>query len=379
MLANNSHVMRIVTIVGARPQFVKAAIVSKALQKREGMEEILLHTGQHYDDSMSAIFFRQLGIRDPAINLGVGSGPHGYQTGQMLAGIETSLIETRPDLVLVYGDTNSTLAGALAAAKLQIPIAHVEAGLRSFNFTMPEEINRVVADRLSELLFTPGEVANANLLAEGIPPERIWQVGDVMFDATLLARSQLTLNERPPSPYILLTIHRAENTDDERRLAVIVDAVNEIAREIRVVFPVHPRTRNRLHDSGLSLNERVECCAPMGYFEMMAAEAQASCVVTDSGGVQKEAFFHRVPCVTVRDETEWTELVDCGWNTVSPPRDVRSVVDSIRNALHERPTSAPPLYGDGCAGERIADRLVAHGANRPALSFVSLPPVTLRE
>lgn len=345
--------MKIVTVVGARPQFVKAAPVSDAL-RAAGHDEFLLHTGQHYDDRMSRIFFEELGIPEPAMNLGVGSGRHGRQTGEMLAGIEEALVAERPDWVLVYGDTNSTLAGALAAAKLGIPLAHVEAGLRSHVRSMPEEINRVLTDRVSDLLLCPSPAAAAELGREGIT-EGVHVVGDVMYDAVLRA---LPRAERIPSPveplglepgrYLLATVHRAENTDDPRRLAAVVECLGAVREPI--VFPVHPRTAKALERTGLRLPENVRVIDPVGYLTMLRLLRDARAVLTDSGGLQKEAFWLETPCITLRDETEWVETVDAGWNRitgVAPERVCRALAEPWPAG------GVPPVYGDGSAAQRI--------------------------
>ncbi len=352
-------VSKILSIVGARPQFVKAAVVSRALAAA-GLAETLLHTGQHYDDNLSRIFFDQLGLPAPAYNLGVGSGAHGEMTGRMLIEIEKVLKTEQPDWVLVYGDTNSTLAGALAAAKLHIPIAHVEAGLRSYNRRMPEELNRVLTDHAADLLFTPTDDASQNLVVEGIPPDRIHQVGDVMYDAArqfgplapadVPARYGLAAGE-----YILATLHRAENTDEPARLAAILAALGQAGQP--VLLPLHPRTRATLaaHPELATLAEALQVIEPVGYLEMLALERAARLIVTDSGGVQKEAYFQRVACVTVRDETEWVELVELGWNRLAPPESAAAVLAEIRAALDEPlPDDDDDLYGGGQAAERIA-------------------------
>lgn len=359
--------MTVVTIVGARPQFVKAAVVSRALRATAAVSEVLVHTGQHYDESMSDVFFSQLGIAPPAYNLGIGSLSHGAQTGRMLEGIEGILLETTPDWVVVYGDTNSTLAGALAAAKLHIPVAHVEAGLRSFNQAMPEEVNRLLTDHLSTVLFTPTEAAVDNLLAEGISPERVLQVGDVMYDAALLYGAQAM---DVPSPiaqrgitgrdYALATIHRAENTDSPRRLKVIANALRRLADERPVVMPLHPRTRSVLDREGLLAGVEQDCVLlePVSYLEMVRLEKEAAVIITDSGGVQKEAFFQRVPCVTVRNETEWVELVRHGVNRLAPPTDETVILEKVHEALRDGiPHVGGELYGGGRASFRIAERL----------------------
>jgi UDP-GlcNAc3NAcA epimerase len=355
----------ILTVVGARPQFVKAAVLSRLIRELPGGElsEYLVHTGQHYDDNMSEVFFRQLRIPEPDANLGVGSGGHGRQTGAMLAALEEVLTARRPEWVLVYGDTNSTLAGALAAAKLGIPVAHVEAGLRSFLRTMPEEINRVVADHLSELLFAPTPTAVDNLAAEGIR-RGVHRVGDVMFDACLYyrrlieeGRAELRLPSGLPADFYLLTLHRAENTDDPARLRAIVQTLNDLDG-YPGVFPVHPRTRKVLASQGLRLAAHVRVIEPVGYLEMLALEGRCRFVVTDSGGVQKEAFFFGKPCITLRDQTEWVETVGSGWNTLTGADPAR-----IRRAFQglQVPAERPAFYGDGAAGAKILS-ILASGA-----------------
>jgi UDP-GlcNAc3NAcA epimerase len=359
--------MKIVTVVGARPQFIKAAVVSRLFAGMPAVHEILVHTGQHYDESMSDIFFHELGIPKPAYHLGIGSAAHGAQTGRMLEAIEKVLIETSPDAVLVYGDTNSTLAGALAAAKLHIPVAHVEAGVRSFNRRMPEEINRVTADHLSTWLFAPTTTAVDNLRHEGIAARATFQVGDVMYDAALyygsrIAEDRLVRLKLSSKDYVLATIHRAENTDAPARLAALFDALKQVAAEIPVVLPIHPRTRAALARQNLSpgRESNLRLLDPLGYLDMVALEKHARVIATDSGGVQKEAFFHRVPCVTLRDETEWTELVALGWNRLVPPTDAAAVFDGIMRAIHDATPTAPDAdpYGGGVAGERIATTLL---------------------
>lgn len=349
--------MRVLTVVGARPQFIKAAPVSRVLRQRH--EEFLLHTGQHYDDAMSDLFFRQLGIPKADRNLDVGSGPHGAQTAAMLAGIEAVALEHRPDWVLVYGDTNSTLAGALAAAKLQIPAAHVEAGLRSHDRGMPEEVNRIVADHVSSLLLCPTHTAVSNLAGEGIRTG-VRLVGDVMLDAyqqhVQVARdtSQI-LKELGLSPggYQLLTIHRAENVDQPQRLDAILEGVAASGRP--TLFPVHPRTRAALTASH-RVAPNVRMIDPVGYLEMLVLEENAEAIVTDSGGVQKEAFFAARPCITVRDTTEWIETVEAGWN-VLVGSDSAAIAEAMRSF---RPASArPPLFGDGHAAEKVVEALSA--------------------
>lgn len=360
--------MQILTIVGARPQFIKAAAVSRVLADTDGAEELLVHTGQHYDPGLSDVFFEELEIPPPAYHLGVGSGSHGAQTGQMLARIEEVLQETEPDWLLVYGDTNSTIAGALAAAKLHIPVAHVEAGLRSFNRRMPEEVNRVLTDHASDLLFTPTETADAHLRAEGIPEGRIRRVGDVMYDVALFfgekAERVSTVLDRwdlESIPYALATVHRAENTDDPARLRTVFEALGEIGKELPVVLPLHPRTRAALTREGWLdwASEQVRLTEPVGYLDMVMLERHAQLVATDSGGVQKEAYFAHTPCVTLRDETEWTELVELGWNRLAPPTDVASVVAQLRAGLAATKGDEAEPYGRGDSAERVVNELYA--------------------
>lgn len=359
--------MKICSIIGARPQFIKSAPVSSAMRAAGSIREVLIHTGQHYDNNMSDVFFEELGISPPDYHLGVGSGSHGTQTGRMLEAIEGVLVGEVPDWVLVYGDTNSTLAGALAAAKLQIPVAHVEAGLRSFNRRMPEELNRVLTDHLSEMLLAPTTTAAANLGREGIKDSKVWLVGDVMYDAAMLygnlARQRstiLTVLGLRPQSYILVTIHRAENTDDTKRLEAIAKGLLRIGREWPVVFPLHPRTRGALERAGLlgELKLRMQVIDPVGYLDMVMLEMQAALVVTDSGGVQKEAFFYQVPCVTLREETEWVELVELGWNRLAPPVLGTGLAPAILAALDTSGVPAQP-FGDGHAAKKIADLLAS--------------------
>ena len=360
--------MNIITVVGARPQFIKAAAVSAALSRIACINEHLLHTGQHFDDNMSSVFFRELEIPEPRWNLGISGGSHGAMTGAQMAGIESVLEKERPDAVLLYGDTNSTLAGALSAAKLNIPVAHVEAGLRSFNRHMPEEVNRVLTDHVSHWLFAPTQGAVGNLAREGITGPRVHNVGDVMYDAARhfsgLASAR---SERPAAwaslagrPFVLATIHRAENTDTPQRLRAIVQALSALAGEIDVVCPLHPRTRAAMARLGLRLEaERgMHCVDPLGYLDMIETEQSAQMIITDSGGVQKEAFFFGKPCVTLRDETEWVELVDAGWNRLAPPQSEAALLAAFRSALGSSGRAVRP-YGEGDAAERIADILKA--------------------
>jgi UDP-GlcNAc3NAcA epimerase len=358
--------MKLATIVGARPQFIKAAAVSRHLRADPNWTEVLIHTGQHFDPEMSEVFFAELRVPQPDYNLGIGSGTHGAQTGRMLEAIEATLLEVRPRMVLVYGDTNSTLAAALAAAKLHIPLAHVEAGLRSFNRRMPEEINRIVTDHLAELLFAPTEVGVGNLLREGIDRRRIHQVGDVMYDVALhyaeAAGSRRALLSRlnlSPKAYILATIHRAESTDELGRLHAILEGLAAVACEYPVVLPLHPRTRSTLAGSDLLGRLPAAChvIEPVGYLDMIVLEMNARMIATDSGGVQKEAFFYRVPCVTLRTETEWTELVDLGWNLIVAPENAAAVAAGLRAGLARPPGAEAMPYGDGTAAQRIVSLL----------------------
>lgn len=344
--------MKIITVVGARPQFIKAAAVSNVI--RQEHEEILVHTGQHYDENMSKIFFEELGIPKPDYNLEVGSGNHGKQTGEMLIKLEEIYLKEKPDMVLVYGDTNSTLAGALCASKLLIPVAHVEAGLRSFNMTMPEEQNRILTDHISKIVFAPTKTAVDNLKNEGIT-ENVYNVGDVMFDAVLNFKKIAVEKENiikkldlEGKEYILTTIHRAENTNDKERLTNIVEALNE--SEQLIVLPLHPRTRKYIEDYNLSFKDNVKVIGAVGYLEMIQLEMHAKKIVTDSGGVQKEAFFMKKPCITMRDETEWVETVKSGWNLI-----VGTNKDKILNAINNfMPIRQQEnIFGDGKAGSKI--------------------------
>jgi UDP-GlcNAc3NAcA epimerase len=352
---------RIVTVLGARPQFIKASAVSAAVAATPGLSETIVHTGQHFDANMSDVFFAELGIPKPAHNLDIHGGAHGDMTGRMLAGIEQLLLADRPDAVLVYGDTNSTLAGALAAAKLHIPVAHVEAGLRSFNMKMPEEINRVLTDRISDWLFAPTTEAVGHLRNEGVPESRVHQVGDVMYDVARLHGARVCADEGvmkdiavEPGRYVLATIHRAENTDVPERLAIIVDALIALAVDLPVVWPLHPRTRAILEKSGqfARVAESLTLIEPLGYLDMVRFEKYAALIATDSGGVQKEAFFYSVPCVTLRDETEWVELVASGWNRLAPPTSSDALLAQFHAALGSSGEAVTP-YGDGHSAEAI--------------------------
>ncbi len=346
--------MLVASIVGARPQFIKLAPVSHAIRQRHN--EIIIHTGQHYDYNMSMQFFDELNIPVPNYHLDVGSGTHGVQTGRMLETIEAVLIKESPDWVVVYGDTNSTLAGALAATKLHIPVAHVEAGLRSFNRAMPEEINRVVTDHVSSRLFCPVETARRQLSNEGIT-QNVEMVGDVMYDMLLQVQSKIDTHAEKiltklgvsSQGYILVTVHRAANTDNSEAIQAIAHALNRL--ELPVIFPVHPRTRVFLERSGLIWEKHVHLIDPVGYLDMLALEREAFRILTDSGGVQKEAFFLEVPCVTLREETEWIETVYAGWNTLAGTHwpTILSAVDKPKPQVQKQ-----NLFGEGDAAKRIA-------------------------
>jgi UDP-N-acetylglucosamine 2-epimerase len=362
--------MKIISIVGARPQFIKAAFVSKKL-KEQGVKEILVHTGQHYDFNLSEVFFKELNLAKPKYNLGIGSGRHGEQTGRMISEIEKVLLQEKPNFVVVYGDTNSTLAGALAAAKLHIPVAHVEAGLRSYNKNMPEEINRVLTDHISEILFAPTDTAVNNLKNEGIT-KNVYKVGDVMFDIALQTK-KIVDEEKIIKRYglkkknfILVTIHRAENTDNKENLRNIWLALKAVAKKgIKVFFTVHPRTKKALKKYGffrdnfpknLVLNE------PVSYFEMVALESNAKVIVTDSGGVQKEGYFFKTPCVITRKETEWTELVDIEWNMLagSSKDKIITLIQTYYNKTSLKDKWVG-FYGNGRASEKIAKMFLKTG------------------
>ena len=355
--------MKIVQIVGARPQFIKYFPVHKALSKKEGIEDILVHTGQHYDHAMSQIFFDELGIPQPDINLGVGSGSHGRQTGEMLIRLEEVIRDQQPDWVLVYGDTNSTLAGALAAVKLHVPVAHVEAGLRSFNRSMPEEHNRVLTDHCADLLFCPTQTAVDNLANEGIT-QGVYLVGDTMYDAVLqfgeLARQRSRILETlglTPRQYLLATVHRPYNTDNPENLRSIASAFVECGET--VIFPVHPRTRVRMEETGvielLRDAPQVRLIEPVGYLDMLMLQQDARIILTDSGGIQKEAYLLGVPCVTLRSETEWIETVKAGWNIIAGA-DRNKILEAITNSKKSS-LKQPALFGNGNASLLIVNHL----------------------
>ncbi len=350
--------MKVLTVVGARPQFIKAAPVSRVLRQQH--EEYLVHTGQHYDEGMSEVFFRELHLPEPDANLGVGSGRHGEQTAAMLVGLEAEMLKVRPDWVLLYGDTNSTLAGAIAAAKLNIKIAHVEAGLRSYNRTMPEELNRLLTDHVSTLLFCPTQVAVENLKKEGIT-DGVFDVGDVMVDGLLAAQENaqtlatvLEEHQLQRGTFYLATIHRPVNTDSRETLAAILQGLGALDKT--VVLPAHPRLQAALKNQNLPVPENVTLIPPASYLNMVALLDATVLVITDSGGLQKEAYIMQRPCITVRTETEWVETVESGWNQLAAP-------DSILKAVQQaaRPHIHPNFYGDGKTSQRIVDLMAGYG------------------
>lgn len=360
--------MKIASIVGARPQFIKAAMVSHSLRRLPDVQEVVVHTGQHYDPMLTDIFFTELGLARPAYNLDVRSGPHGAQTGRMLERIEAVVEQEAPDWVVVYGDTNSTLAGALAAVKLHMKVAHVEAGLRSFDRRMPEEINRVLTDHASDLLLAPTAGAVHNLRQEGLSDDRVHLVGDVMYDAvrehTVRALRVSTVLDRlgvQPRGYVLATIHRAGNTDDGTTLGSIFQGLLEVASTVPVVLPLHPRTRKSLRAASMldAVEHSLKVIDPVGYLDMLVLEHHACLIATDSGGVQKEAFFQGVPCVTLRAETEWTELVASGWNRLLPPLEGNVGSRALSVLAEKRPTERPnSIFGDGDAAGTIVRLLL---------------------
>jgi len=383
--------MKLITIVGARPQFIKAAAVSRAIQafnkKRKRIREILVHTGQHYDYMMDKVFFEELELPKSDYHLGVGSGSHARQTGIMLEKIEAVLQKEKPEVVMVYGDTNSTLSGALVAAKLNIPVAHVEAGLRSYNRTMPEEINRLLTDHLSTFLFCPTDQAVRNLLKEGIKNREgriVKNVGDVMYDSILyyskiaekksailhglnLVNPQSVPPGRDNPQYYLATLHRAENTDDPKKLNSILKALNEIGRNTSVVLPLHPRTKKMMKVHHLFSFKNIKFIEPVSYLGMLKLEKNAKAILTDSGGVQKEAYWLKVPCFTLREETEWVETVKSGWNVLVGTR-MKRIVKEVshqegrrsKTRLFERYPKEKEIFGDGKASQKIVQFLVKY-------------------
>lgn len=355
--------MKILTIVGARPQFIKAATISREIRKRSGINEIIVHTGQHFDHNMSEVFFDEMDIPIPDYNLAINSLSHGAMTGRMIEEIEKVLIKEKPDWLLVYGDTNSTLAGALAAKKLHIKVAHVEAGLRSFNMSMPEEVNRILTDRISDVLICPTTTAAQNLANEGFDHHEceILTIGDVMYDAALYYRTR----KRQPNvdldkDFVLATIHRAENTNEPSRLKCIIESLNEINRENQVVVPLHPRTKKYIEQYELHIE--FTCIEPLGYLEMIYLLEDCSKVITDSGGLQKEAYFFGKPCLTLRDETEWVELVEAGVNVLESPVSKSKVIDGYQKMRFDKINEGKKLYGDGNAAELVVKALLSNNS-----------------
>ena len=356
--------MKVLTVIGARPQFIKAAALSRIIKNTDGISEVILHTGQHFDSNMSEVFFDEMQIPKPDLNLGINSLRHGAMTGRMLEGIENCCVSEKPDVLLVYGDTNSTLAGALAAKKLGIKVAHVEAGLRSFNMKMPEEINRILTDRISDYLFCPTKTAVENLQNEGVeqqPDSTVYFTGDVMYDVSLYyaksaepsadIRSLAASSER----FCLATIHREENTDDPERLQSIISALNGIHEEQAIICPLHPRTRSKLPD--LKEVPRFKVIDPVGYFDILHLIQNCSIVLTDSGGLQKESYFFGKPCITLRDQTEWVELPETGTNIIAgADRDV--ILNSFGQLRDNTFQPSTELFGDGTAANKIIDKLL---------------------
>jgi UDP-N-acetylglucosamine 2-epimerase (non-hydrolysing) len=366
--------MHVLHVVGARPNFMKVAPVLHALEKRSGVKQTIVHTGQHYDTNMSDVFFQELGIAAPDVNLNVGSGSHARQTAEIMARFEPIVIEKRPDIVLVYGDVNSTVAAALVSAKLGVRVGHVEAGLRSFDWTMPEEINRVVTDRLADLLFTPSEDGNINLMREGVPAEKIHQVGNVMIDSLvriLPAAMRYPMNGLPDR-YALVTLHRPSNVDDSETLVEILGSLLNVSRELAVVFPVHPRTRQRIIDSGLKL-ESLHLLEPLPYIEFLALQRRAAVVITDSGGIQEETTFLGVPCLTVRNNTERPVTVTIGTNVLVGQDKGALAIELSKIISGKAKTGAIPDLWDGHAGERIADILQRFFAGSTADTRSAIP------
>jgi UDP-GlcNAc3NAcA epimerase len=349
--------MKIITIVGARPQFIKAGALSREFLRHVDIEEIIVHTGQHFDENMSDVFFGQMSIPKPKYNLAVNNMGHGAMTGQMLEKIEKVLVQENPDWVLVYGDTNSTIAGALAAKKLHIKVAHVEAGLRSFNMAMPEEINRILTDRISDLLLCPTETAVDNLNNEGYKnlDISILKTGDVMQDAAIFySKKEQAPNFRIPEEFVLSTIHRAENTDNDKRLSSILSGLNFIAKSIPVILPLHPRTKNIINTASFDISN-LTIVEPVGYLEMVYLLQRSKIVMTDSGGLQKEAFFFKKPCITLRDETEWVELVKGGFNTLVGANE-KLIKNAFKNQSYNIDFNVN-LYGEGRACKNIVEKL----------------------
>ena len=357
--------MKLFTVLGARPQFIKAAVVSNALREHN-INEFIVHSGQHFDENMSEVFFDEMDIPKPQANLGISGGTHGSMTGQMLIEVEKFMMGQKPDWVLVYGDTNSTLAGALAASKLNIPCAHVEAGLRSDNRKMPEEINRILTDHASDLLFAPTDAANQRLLSEGISEKKIVRTGDVMLDAALtfgkVAEEKSTIIKDlslKEQPFALCTLHRAENVDHLNTLTWLVEQLNQVSKKIKIVLPLHPRTKAKLEQFSLleKLSSNVKLTEPVGFLDILSLQQSSNIIITDSGGMQKEAFFQNKPCVTVRTETEWVELLDGGHNRLAKPM-VDPIFQKVDEALNAILDWSVELYGDGQSSQTIAKALL---------------------
>jgi UDP-GlcNAc3NAcA epimerase len=362
--------MKLCIVVGARPNFIKAAPLIAAIKKYKkeyNLSFVLIHTGQHYDKNMSDIFFSEMKIPKPHYSLQIGSNSHGAQTGEMMAEIEKVLLKEKPDFLFSIGDTNSTLAGALAAAKLNIPIAHVEAGLRSYDKSIPEELNRLLTDHVSKLLFVPTKSGHENLLKEGISKKAIYNYGDIMYDAVLQfnaiaqKRKVLKQNKLESKKYVLATLHRAENTSSIESIRIILDALVEINKKIKVILPIHPRTKNILVANGLleSYEAQLTIVEPVGYIDILCLENNAAIIITDSGGIQKEAFFQRVPCVTLFESTVWVELVEAGWNVVVPPKTSKAIVEGTMKMLEKKGRKNISPYGKGDTAELIIKKVIS--------------------
>ena len=369
--------IKIVTIIGARPQIIKAAALSRAIKENFSNEitEVIVHTGQHYDENMSQVFFDELGIPAPNYNLGVGSGNHGVQTSKMIEGIEEILLKEKPNYLVVYGDTNSTLAGAIAASKIHIPIVHIEAGLRSYNKAMPEEINRICCDHCSTMLFSPTATGYNNLIKEGFNPENkkpftidnpgIYHCGDVMYDNSLYFSSTVNCQQSTAnSQYILCTIHRNNNTDEPERLSSIVNALLKLSKEKEIIIPLHPRTKklldvnlsSEIYDKFINSN-RIHIIPPASFLEMIKLEKNADMIITDSGGVQKEAFFFKKPCIIIRSETEWKEIVECGAAVIADANEDK-IIDAYYQFMQKENQDYPEYFGDGKSAVFICNELI---------------------
>jgi len=349
--------MKIITVIGARPQFIKSAVLSKAFNESSEFEEIIIHTGQHYDANMSDIFFNELKIPKPKYNLNINSVSHGAMTGRMLEEIERILIVEKPEGVVVYGDTNSTLAGALAAKKIMIPVFHIESGLRSFNMAMPEEINRILTDNISDILFCPSQLSINNLNDEGFEKKKCkyLNVGDIMFESVkLFSEHKIKISY---DNFILVTIHRPENTDNESKLNNICSALNILSESNLILFPIHPRTQNKLNEFNIKLSENIIILPPKGYFEMLSLLDSSRLVITDSGGLQKEAYFKNKYCVTVRNETEWVELIDEGVNKITGDN-TEKIVDCVNYFKSQAEITQKPIYGNGDTSNSIINELI---------------------